>query len=370
MKHLYVIGLFLFSINSFCQNALSGEWFLHYIEVDGIVQYSTIPNSYHQIYFQPNEYLGISCTGGYGATYVINDASTVTFSSFVTTLSDICPTLIEDTNFVSPYYYSVLNNPETVSDVLNFNITGTGSDETLTFTNSENNSAHYGRLPLVENRLPGTWYLHSVVTNGVENINQYNPTASISFNMSQGIAGALEFEGTVICNDFFGEYYLDGLDSLNSLYMSHTQIFCSTTEQDVFESAYWSTFQTGDSGSGLIIDYNIEGSGDDESLVLTNPNGDYSTYQRQVLSISDIDGQRLAVRILQNPVQDALVLDHLETVDDELQYEIYAIDGKQVSNRSRLINSSIAVDHLKSGLYFLSIYSNEGFHQNLKFIKE
>ena len=371
MKHLYLSILLLFSSNLFAQDDLLGQWYLHYIEVDGVEQYSTIPNSYNDIFFEDNidddlNFYGAVCDNGYGGIYSVIDESSIEISDFAA-LTGFCNYGAESSLFLYPYFEVLTEN--SIINTLSYSITGSGSDEVLTLTNSENNKAIYGRSPLPENSLPGIWYLHKIVKNGIEEINVFNPNFSLNLGSGAGVFGGINFNGNAICNDYFGEYYLNTLTSIRVGYFGITLVICDSIEAENYESVYYSFFNNYPDSNFSILDYEVSGTGDDQTLTLTDENGDYLLYGRQTLSVSENEINNLSIRLNENPVRSELKLSIEGHYDADLNAQVYSIDGKRILEQKIYSERSINVVQLNSGLYFLVVSSDGNFKQTLKFIK-
>lgn len=368
MKKFYLSFFFLFSFSLFAQNdLLLGQWNLHYIEVDGVQQYSTVPNSDNIINFNEDYSIsGAVCDNGYGGNYQVINESQISITDF-SALAGSCNFAIESNLFLNPYLWIVLSN-STIDDVFNYSISGSGNDETLVLTNSENNSAVYGRSPLPENKLPGTWYLHKIVKNDVEEINTFNPNFRINFTLTPDISGVY-YEGEAICNNYFGSYNLDGVDAVVFEYFGFTLSFCDT-EGYPLEASYFSFFQQAQSEPQQ-LNYNVTGSGNDETLTLTNAdNGDYVQFGRQTLSTTDTALNKSIIKLKENPVKEQLEIVVENSGFNQMLYAIYSVDGKLIFNTGILENNIINLNNLNSGLYFIKIQTDDNQTQTLKFIKE
>jgi len=375
MKYFHLFILLLFNGGLFAQTDLLGEWHLYYIEINGVQQYSTIPNA-ESNYFtiktitfdDDDSFQGQVCNNGYHGNYSIIDDSTVNITNVVA-LAGSCNYPTESNLFLHPYLWTVLSDASGVAtDIFNYSISGIGDDETLTLTNSENNSAVYGRTQLPESRLPGIWYLHSITQDNIEVPNTFNPHFTIDFKFNTGTFGGLTYEGNAICNGYFGDYYLNTPTSIRFGYFGRTLAQCNDIEADLYESSNFSFFDDYPN-SFSILDFIISNSGDEETLVLTDEDGDFLTYGRQTLSITDRDFNEASIRLIENPVFNSLQLQLSENLGNEFSYKIYSIDGKLIKGGNLNNSNEINVESLNSGFYFLDIINNSGFRHQLKFIK-
>ncbi|PNQ72343.1 hypothetical protein C1T31_12405 [Hanstruepera neustonica] len=339
-----------------------GEWQLIYIEVDGVRQYSTIPNSINYINFEDETNVeGGVCNNGYGGQYSIisEDTFTIEFNA----LAGYCNYEVETDVFLHPYLWDVLGNVD-ASDFLNYEITGTGDNQTLQITNSLGNLAFYNREGLPENRLPDIWYLHEISVDNVITENTFNSQSYIEFTTNNGFLFGIEYQGNAICNDFFGHYNLSQPTTLIIEDFTTTLAICNDSEARDFESDYFDIFRNTDP---LTITYDITGTGNDEVLVLTNPDGDYALYGRQErLSTSEFEMELNNLSLTNNPVQETLTFNNIGNI--EANYAIYSINGKQLTKTKLLDSKYIDVSSLDVGLYFLRI-SSKSNNKTIKFIK-
>ena len=372
MKYLYILIFLVFSCHSFSQNIL-GEWFLHYIEIDGVQQYSTVPNSFNQINFiDDSNFQGTVCSNGYIGQYSIIDNSTLSISS-VAAFAGYCNYLTESILFLHPYLFTVLSDSAGLAtDTFNYSITGATNDQTLIITNSENNLAVYGRSPLPFNELPGVWYLHSITKNGVPEINTHSPYFQIDISLTPGSFTGIEYMGNAVCNGYSGEYNLAGTDELVILGFTSSLAICDDNDGNIYESSYRSFFNDYDSdpNTTVILNYLISGSGNNETLVLTDSNGDFLTYGRQVLSVTDIDSNNTSISIKENPVKENILLVSNFNEFEDLSYQVFSMEGKLILNGKLHDNKTVNVSGLDSGMYLIRINSAKNYYETLKFVKK
>ncbi|MCK7591119.1 T9SS type A sorting domain-containing protein [Subsaxibacter sp. CAU 1640] len=375
MKHSYLYIFLLFNGSLFAQNNLLGQWYLYYIEVDGVQQYSIIPNNYNNDYTYKtinfndnNTFDGFVCSNEYQGSYSVIDDSQVDIGNFAA-LAGSCLYPTESSLFLYPYFNVLTNGGGQPNNIFTYAISGSGDDEILVLTNPESNKAVYGRIRLPESRLPGVWYLHSITRNGIESTNDFNPNFSIDFKFYPGVFTGLSFDGNSICNGYFGDYYLNTQTSLRFGYFGRTLAQCNDIDADLYESSNFSFFDDYPN-SYSILDFNISNSGDDEILVLTDEDGDFLTYGRQTLSVIDRDFNETSIRLIENPVFNSLQLKFVENLGNVFNYKIYSIDGKLIKSGNLNDSNDINVEDLNSGLYFLDIIDKSAYRQQLKFIKK
>jgi hypothetical protein len=144
---------------------------------------------------------------------------------------------------------------------------------------------------------------------------------------------------------------------------------CDTAEEALFENYYFTqVLSTGNSGT-TELDYDITGTGDDATLVVTNLiNGNQAFYGRQALSVDDNLFNSSKITLNRNPISNSLELSATQNIIGS-NYEMFSITGQRVSN-GILNSNSINVNQLHSGLYVLKVSKDENSFETVKFIKE
>ena len=141
-------------------------------------------------------------------------------------------------------------------------------------------------------------------------------------------------------------------------------------EAENFETSYYTFFNDYPNANFSLLDFEITGSGDDETMVLTDQDGDYLTYGRQTLSVDENILNDLSIRLKENPVKTILNLNVPQSLGNRFSYSIFTIEGKQIAKGKLSENYVINVEGLNSGMYFLAITSNHNYRQTLKFVKQ
>lgn len=75
-----------------------------------------------------------------------------------------------------------------------------------------------------------------------------------------------------------------------------------------------------------------------------------------------------AVQVYPNPASDYLVLENLPT--NPMHIRIFNLHGKLINALNNYDNSPIDISNLNSGIYFLYLENDLGYHKNLRFIKK
>lgn len=215
------------------------------------------------------------------------------------------------------------------------------------------------------------WFLHSITINGELQENIYSDDFNIFLTIDEESETIL-FEGNAICNSYFGSvsYSTFIQENVIETYLTnHTLAICDTTVEDLYEYDYFLLFLYNNPINNIaLFNYSITGTGDDAILVLTNEVGNIATYGIQPrLSRSNLSLTETSVKFKENPVKQTIKLSIQSTLKTDFLYSIYSVTGKQLIKAS-ILNESINVNYLDSGIYFLKIFSGESF-QTLKFIK-
>jgi len=154
--------------------------------------------------------------------------------------------------------------------------------------------------------------------------------------------------GEVTINDYQGTMVFDNFGC--------TLSDCFDPENQPFDNLYSSFFMQ---NTGNSIDYNIliidgEGTYPDEYILsLVAENGDV-VYYTDLYNLSTPDFIDYEIVLFPNPTQDYFTVS--STTENEFSITIYEISGKEVLSQLKSKNkSSINIQNLKSGIYFVSI---------------
>ena len=343
-----------------------GDWYLYAINVDNTTSYNQeigtdFPNLRLTTENGSSNYEGTVCNG-YNGTCTINE-NTIEITDLAQLLGSCESDSIEQ--FEQSYFYEVLTDlSSTVPDILNYQISGIGANQTLTLTNTLNSNYAVFSRQAQPTDIMGQWFLHYMNVNS-NHVNPPNLTfPTIVFDDTPNAVG-LYLDGSAACNGFGGDYVFNVQQTftLNEFYP--TLAICDTTEESNFEDAYFNLLLY--SGNATEFDYNIEGTGDAATLVITNlSNGNQGFYGRQALSVDDVHLSSSKLKINQNPVSDRITFSEDYS---NASYEIYSVSGERVMD-GNIDSTSISVKALQTGLYFLKVYNTTTQFEILKFIKE
>ncbi|HRI00706.1 MAG TPA: T9SS type A sorting domain-containing protein [Saprospiraceae bacterium] len=117
---------------------------------------------------------------------------------------------------------------------------------------------------------------------------------------------------------------------------------------------------------GFLITYNkpnSSGGSETANLIRTAPNGLVATDE------SSVAQSNIKVELVSTVVLDKLELNLEEERREDYSYEIVDLQGKTVKKNKLQDQSSISVDELNAGFYFLRIRSLTGKSSSLKFLK-
>ena len=217
--------------------------------------------------------------------------------------------------------------------------------------------------------LIGTWYLHHLnIDNTQIDLPNNQPPYYDDYNFL-----SLEFYDTDNTgnniNDFYafgpcdhvsGDYTFTG-NTINLYNNVQSLGGCLGAGGTVpsFASNFYTIWQNN-------LTYSILGN-NNETLVITNSLGDQVVYGRNSLSIYDFEAIN-ELTIYPNLVKNILNVD-LTNFHNEVTYTIHNSAGKAILNNLDLKDSSINLDFLDSGLYFLKLEAGNQ-RKHLKFIKQ
>ncbi len=123
------------------------------------------------------------------------------------------------------------------------------------------------------------------------------------------------------------------------------------------------------SGSGGTISYTVG-----QIVYTTNSNANYSVthgvqqvYEISTLGVDDFNEIKLEYLVYPNPTIDKLTLKVQNFNNEDLSYQIYDVNGREIK-RNKIIDKSttISMGYLPSAIYFLRVISGQ---QSLKIFK-
>ncbi|MFK7833987.1 MAG: META domain-containing protein [Winogradskyella sp.] len=372
MKHISIILLFITGFSS-AQNDLIGEWYLDSMLIDNAT-YNNVYPFVNNIIFSEDiafenflEYDGTStCNAFFG--YYISTTAEIEFYSLGMTAMD-CGNAPRAT--FENIYFALLSNNFTESSAFTYVITGEGDNQTLILTNANGDKIFYNKQETTVS-LHSTWYLDTVTENGTtfNGLSSNSPSLTLLNNVHP-FFGSISFQGTGVCNDFEGDYnmYVNNGDNLRINNFIPTTNVCDPIS--ALETAYFSILSNPEFN---VFTFEITNNGD--HLILT-PTGDLErstdinnsiVFRKQALSINEFDYN--AIALIENPVKDQLELNIANNLlSQNLTYRIYSANGKLIS-KSRRYENGINVSTFSTGLYFISLETDNGVLTTLKFVKE
>nr|WP_321222726.1 T9SS type A sorting domain-containing protein [uncultured Psychroserpens sp.] len=348
-----------------------GDWYLYSTTVDGLSLHNAEFSggqpkiALTQTYgYQGLFYEGSNCNDFFG-DYTFNIDGTITKIDFTETLNFCDNNNTDEFNF--SYRYSVLNFVDTAN--FNYEIIANGDEETLILTNLENsNYATLGRTQQTPNMI-GEWFLYYVVVDGNQTDRPEGSLPMIEFTTNIDSDG-FYYGGIGVCTGYGGGYHFNPQQTFDTVYLNTTQgNSCNTNEENTFENLYFYSVLDNPDDNATELDYEIIGTGDDATLVVSNiSNGNQAFYGRQTLSINENNFMSSKISLSKNPVSNSLEISTTQNLIGS-NYEIFSITGQQIT--TGILNSNlISVNQLKSGLYFLKVFSENNGIQTIKFIKD
>jgi hypothetical protein len=215
-----------------------------------------------------------------------------------------------------------------------------------------------------QNDLLGEWFVHKIDHNGTEYINNYSNFFNIRF-FNNTLNEGYEANGSLICNGYGAVYNIIDENSINIYTTGITLSECGGSDENLYESNYIDIiFDSNNQSNPKELSFQIIGSGNTASLILTSSNGNYAVYGRQTLSLNSIKSQ-LQISVFPNPVDDILTIDNKSEI---VNYIIYDLNGRLINDLQNASNK-IDVSKLNPGIYFLKLMSDSNKTQTLKFLK-
>lgn len=255
------------------------DWYLYSINVNNVDSYNQelgvdYPNLRFITVNGSSSIEGVVCNGYFG-NCIIN-TSTIEITG-VGSLNGACNS--DAIQQFEESYFNILDGTGSIPNVLDYQITGTGLDQTLLLTDqTSSNYAVFGRRSQPTDVL-GDWYLYSTT---VEGLDLYNAEFGegqprIAFKNTNGFIG-LQYDG-LSCNDFLGEYIFNTDGTITKIDFSTTLNECDNTNTDDFKFSYINNVLN--VAEDATFSYQITGTGDEQTMVLTNTdNSNYATFGR------------------------------------------------------------------------------------------
>lgn len=282
MKHIYITFFLLFSLTSFSQDEILGEWHLKLIHNDGVAFF----NYYGSGTIEIGEAESLITFGGSSICNAITGEFTNVGNNillrigFVSTNSS-CGQIPRD--IFDEKYISIL---ESQDSQFTYSVDGVGNEQTLTLSNSDGNYVVYGKL-LETAELIKTWYLSSIEVDGdIINVpTTYTSVLNLTYANSF-IPSLSEFYGIGgECNEFFGSYkiYENNTNTIEFPDVAFTLAECGNLE---YENIYFQIL--GDYNNNT---FDFEVLNYDATLILTDALNRKLTYNSFSLTIdNDLSG--------------------------------------------------------------------------------
>nr|WP_321231020.1 T9SS type A sorting domain-containing protein [uncultured Psychroserpens sp.] len=257
---------------------INGEWYVQSINTDGVQHddYSSIFIDFN-FYEELDElnFMGDTGCDGYTGSFEIIDNNTISHYG-ITRLASCEPNAY---GLYAEKYYDILNGQNSQSlTYLNFEIIGTGTDETLTISNQFGDFIVYGRENTTATIFK-TW--HSYSTETVDGIIYPSPLETTTLTIlatenQTSELGGLTIYGNGGCNYFDANHniYTSNENEFNIYLFNQTFVDCS--EDNFYEPTYFSVL--GNEANGP---FSYELQDDGNTLVLTNTIGEVLTFGEQ-----------------------------------------------------------------------------------------
>ncbi|MBU2927208.1 META domain-containing protein [Winogradskyella psychrotolerans] len=282
MKKIYLGFIFLSSICYSQDDLLLGEWTMNsFFEFDVFYENPSNPitieinsNSITIQSYCGNTYLDLYTTSTAENTIEITEANWDIFSCSEDNVGwETAISLLFNINDGEPkdLTYSITDDGTTTYLELS-HIFFTDDDTPVGVT------GYFTKINTSNEEIVDNWYLKSVTTNnGSTYYNVYN-NLPITFTNEIYYENYLGFTGSSACNSFGGEYILTD-NEITIIETTHTLLDCYNQPNGIFDDLYLSVL-TNNYTYPSVHSYEISGSGDEQTLTLSNSNGDSIVYQK------------------------------------------------------------------------------------------
>jgi hypothetical protein len=205
------------------------------------------------------------------------------------------------------------------------------------------------------------WVLTDLYINGVN----YDPPSNseVSEVTASFTVDNPDYFESGVCNVMFADVIVEENPNIlsfpNGMFITLSE--CNFSDNTAFESLYYFDFFESHINDPFSYEIGIiDGEGtypDGLFLSITNSNGDAAYYLDTILSVSDVDLSK--IKLFPNPTQDYFTVS--STTENDFSITIYDISGKEALSQSKFQNnSSVNIQNLKSGIYFISVLDESG----------
>lgn len=194
-------------------------------------------------------------------------------------------------SFFDDYNNDILFDPDTIIEsgehILAYEITETGENAILTIINESNGErAVYGRQPPIHNDITGNWFVQSITT---DNVQHDNYVGEISINFTEtpwAYENSFDFSGESGCNGYVGAYSLLSETTISFL----DWVASASCGSDAY-GRYYNKFSdiielSFDPEQPIPMNYDIVGTGLSQELIITNSEGDFIVFGKEVPTIT------------------------------------------------------------------------------------
>lgn len=209
-----------------------------------------------------------------------------------------------------------------------------------------------------------TWYLHNIT---IDNTNLYPPNDGFA-NLENYFLEAEDTFAASFCDAMNQPIVYSGTDSFslddNPIFLLG---FCDAPASLQYDDAYFSIFFENRMVAKNPFTYTIETANGLTTLIITNVEGDKAFYGDELLAVTDFS--KPIVSIFPNPAQGQITIASNYTAITNIA--IFNVQGQKVMTLQFQQNEkSIAIRHLKAGVYFLKAESDTGQQWVAKFVKQ
>lgn len=165
-----------------------------------------------------------------------------------------------------------------------------------------------------------------------------------------------DFNGS-LCNSYQSDYTYDEINltlTVIELYQTFGSCAGSGGATEDYETGLFYEILSTNNGNPTTLDYEITGTGTNETLKLTNANGNFAVYGRQLLSTNSFETD-YKISMFPNPVKDILTIN---TKIDLNNCFLFNINGRLINNYHIDKSHKIDVSNLNSGIYFIKFISD------------
>lgn len=347
MRFLFLFFVFLLSLEAYAQYPTYEDWQLLYIIEDDEITYAPLEEDISVNFVSAPDITGFLMTVQGVTNVLVGDAVFFDIDPLfglinVTITTEDCS--VPACDFEELLFYSFFTSPESNSQLFEFYEENLGGGhKTLMITNHEGTQAFFQNSPITVNpALLGTWYIFQQDTD-LGDSSFYDPSVDYGITINTD----LSFNGTDDCVLYEGNFTYE--EETATEFFLQMESYVRNTENCNNGNDTGTRFP--DFIEDQLFYTTLYEQNGEEILTLEGTAGFTMYFTRNTLSLSDF--VEFDVHLYPNPANDFIQLE--TNADQNFKVQIMDMLGKRYNALSLTNSSSIDISNLPSGIYFITI---------------